>query len=195
MLSKYLTNILHKDEIISEDEKEIVQFGLESIEGNLLSIVLTLAVGSCFQRFYDAMLLWVLLFLLRKNAGGFHASTKLRCCIVSIVQLAISFLIFSVFFCTSIFYGICVTVAGCIIWILAPIGNLSKELDIVEYKVYRKRCRLVLLLEELFFVISLYYKWDMGMSCTSMALFIVSISLLLAVRGKKYSRIIYESPN
>lgn len=88
------------------------------------------------------------------------------------------------FFCTSIFYGICVTVAGCIIWILAPIGNLSKELDIVEYKVYRKRCRLVLLLEELFFVISLYYKWDMGMSCTSMALFIVSTSLLLAVRGK-----------
>lgn len=195
MLSQCLTNILYKDKIISEDEKEIVQFGLESIEGNLLSIVLILAVGSCFQRFYDAMLLWVLLFPLRKNAGGFHASTKLRCCIMSIVQLAISFLIFSGFFCTNIFYGISVTVAGCIICILAPLGNSSKELDIVEYKVYRRRCRLVLLLEEMFFVISLYYKWDIGIRCTSMALFNVSISLLLAVREKKYSRIIYEYSN
>lgn len=36
---------LSKEGIISDEEKEIVRFGLESLEGNLLGIILTLIIG------------------------------------------------------------------------------------------------------------------------------------------------------
>ena len=36
---------ISKEGIISDEEKEIVRFGLESLEGNLLGIILTLIIG------------------------------------------------------------------------------------------------------------------------------------------------------
>lgn len=185
MLAEYLTNSLYKDGIIANDEKEIIRFGLESMEGNLLSIILTLVIGAFFRCFNDAVLLWLLLFPLRKNAGGFHANTKFRCCIVSSIQLSLAFLLFSFLFHTSLCYGICVMVAGCIVWYLAPLDNPSKKLDTIEYKVYRIRCRLVLVTEMLFFILSLVYGWKIGIRSTSMAFFIASLSLLLGVKRAK----------
>lgn len=46
--------------IISEEEREIVRFGLESLGGNLLGLVLTLGVGILFQQVGTAVLLWSL---------------------------------------------------------------------------------------------------------------------------------------
>lgn len=87
MLADRMADSLSKEGIIADEEKGIVQFGLESQEGNLLGIVLTLAVGFCFNLVGDALLLWLLLFPLRKNAGGFfyllrflrHLIVKLSC--------------------------------------------------------------------------------------------------------------------
>lgn len=180
-----MTNRLYKDGIIIDDDKEIVMFGLESMEGNLLSIVLTLVIGSLFQCFNDAVLLWVLLFPLRKNAGGFHASTKFRCCIVSSIQLSLAFLFFSFFYHSNVCHTICVIVAGSIVWCLSPLDNPFKKLDIVEYRVYRVRCRFVLVTEVIFFILSLIYGWKIGIRSTSMAFFIAGISLLLGIKEAK----------
>lgn len=40
-----MADSLSKEGIISDEEKEIVRFGLESLEGNLLGIILTLIIG------------------------------------------------------------------------------------------------------------------------------------------------------
>ncbi len=85
MLTERLTNMLVSEEIISNEEKEIVRFGLESICGNLVGMVLTMVIGICFKHIGEAVFLWLLLFPLRKNAGGFHASTKTHCFITSII--------------------------------------------------------------------------------------------------------------
>lgn len=138
-----MTDSFLKEGIISDEDKEIVRFGLESMEGNLQGIGLTLVVGICCNRVGEALLLWLLLFPLRKNAGGYHAATKKRCLFMSVVMLIIAFIVFGVYEHMLVFYGICVVIAGCVIWFLAPIANPSKELDAVEYKVYRRRTRIV----------------------------------------------------
>ena len=79
MLAERMVDSLSKEGIIADEEREIVRFGLESLEGNMLGIVLTLTVGICFKRVEEAMLLWLWLFPLRKNAGGYHAETKGKC--------------------------------------------------------------------------------------------------------------------
>lgn len=178
-MAEYLTNSFYYEGIISDEDKEIVRFGLESMMGNLLSIALTLVVGIYFKCIRDALLLWPFLFLLRKNAGGYHAETKTRCLFISAVMLVVTFALFTMFDYSAVFYGVCVFVTGYSIWIWTPVDNPSKELDEVEHNVYRMRSRTILLVEGTIFTLALYFKWKTMMSSVAMAFFIVSVSLLM----------------
>ena len=73
MLAERMANYFSNEGIITDEEKEIVQFGLESMGGNLLGFTMTFVIGFFFRQIGCAMLVWLLLFPLRKNAGGFHA--------------------------------------------------------------------------------------------------------------------------
>lgn len=97
MLADRIADFLFKGGNITDEEKEIICFGLESLEGNLLGIGLTLIVGMCFRQVREAILLWWLLFPLRKNAGGYHAKTKTKCMLISLIILIIAFMFFSAF--------------------------------------------------------------------------------------------------
>ena len=141
-----MTDSFLKEGIISDEDKEIVRFGLESMEGNLQGIGLTLVVGICFNRVGEALLL-----------------------------------VFGVYEHMLVFYGICVVIAGCVIWFLAPIANPSKELDAVEYKVYRRRTRIALGVETAIFVLALSIEWEMAVRSICMTFFIVCVSLLIGV--------------
>lgn len=181
MLVERIADSFFSEGIIAEEEKEIVCFGLESLEANLLGFALTLGIGICFKQIGEALLLWLLLFPLRKNAGGYHAVTKTRCFLMSALMLASAFLFFGTFERTMIFYGICTMIAGCVIWILAPVENPSKELNVLEHKVYRKRTRIVLGTEGIIFAIVLCCKWEMAVQSICMTFFIVAISLLMGI--------------
>ena len=50
MLADRIADFLFKGGNITDEEKEIICFGLESLEGNLLGIGLTLIVGMCFRQ-------------------------------------------------------------------------------------------------------------------------------------------------
>ena len=178
MLADRMAESFYKGGIITDEEKEMIRFGLESLEGNLLGVGLTLAVGICFKQVGEALLLWLLLFPLRKNAGGYHAATKTRCLFVSAVILIAAFMTFAVFERTLIFYGICAMIAGCVIWVLAPVDNPSKQLDAVECKVYRRRTRIVLGTESVIFIFALLFKWEITIRSVCMAFSMVAISLL-----------------
>lgn len=177
----YLTNSFYRDGIISEEEKTVICFGLESLVGDLLSIVIVLIVGICFKRIEDAVLVCLLLFPLRKNAGGYHATTRIRCMFISIFMLIVAFTIFTTFKCTLKFYEISAIVTGGIIWILAPIDSASKKLDTIEYKVYKRRSRVILSLECITFILAIFFKWEMVIQSICMVFCIVAISLLMGI--------------
>lgn len=112
-LTDRLTNSFFREGIISDEDKEIVRFGLESMAGNLLGFFLAMTVGMIFGHIKDALLLWLCLFPLRKNAGGYHASTRMRCLFLSAGMLLISFAVFVAVEHTTAFYGIAAMISGC----------------------------------------------------------------------------------
>ncbi len=183
-LAKYLTDSFYMEGIISDEDKTIIYFGLESLAGNLLSATMILLVGSLFKHTKSAFLLWLLLFPLRKNSGGYHAATKTRCLFISLIMIITAFVIFTKFKFTLTFYGISAAINGCIIWILAPIDNSSKKFDAIEFNVYQKRSRVILVIECIIIILSLYLGWEVLLKSSSMALFIASVLLLIG-RFKK----------
>ena len=178
MLVERLTDFLEKEEIISDEEKEIVQFGLESLGGNLLGIILTLVVGVCFQQVREALLLWFLLFPLRKNAGGFHAKTKVRCFLSSTVTIIVSMVCIQQIRWTETENILITVISAVVIWIMAPVENGNKRLYSVEYRVYRQRTRKILLLEVLLFVLSLTFGWEDLVIVITMVFSIVCVVLV-----------------
>lgn len=176
-----MANSFANEGIITVEEKEIVQFGLENLGGNLLGFAMTLMTGFCFQRIGDALFLWLSLFPLRKNVGGFHASTKTRCFFTSAFMMILSFTIYTVLTCTNILYGTSTLIAGSIIWMLAPVDNPSKKLDIVEYKIYRIRSRIILALESVIFMLAICCKWEQVVKGITMTFFLVSLSLIMGM--------------
>lgn len=183
-LAEYLTNSFSREGIISEEDREIVQFGLESLLGNLLGIVLILTIGICFGHVWEAIFLWIFWFFLRKNAGGFHAETKVGCLWISMGILIISFIVFVVYERTKIFYLVHGLGAGSFIWLIAPVDNSTKQLDLIEHTVYQKRTRILLCFEEAILLMAMALNVVTIIKSVNMAIFIVSVSLLLGrVKG------------
>ncbi len=177
-LAGSLTGKLLEDGAISSEEAEIVKYGLENIGSNLLGLLVILAIGGCLRHLLDSFLLWLLIFPLRKNAGGFHAKTKTRCMLVSAGMLIVSFICLVWMEWTKTVYILIVAIFFGIIFFMAPVGNQNKLLDEMEQKVYRKRTRIVLLLESILLIPACVFGWKELLMVIAMCFSIVGTTLL-----------------
>lgn len=175
---KILAERLLRDGVIMPDEVEIVEYGLENLGSSLLGMLITLAIGFCFDFLLGSFLLWLLIFPLRKNAGGFHAKTKGRCLLFSTAMLLLSILCFVQMECSEIGYILVTIISAGVIFVMAPVENDNKHLDKVECRVYRKRTRVILLLESLLFVLAFVIAWKELIVVVAMDFFIVCVVLI-----------------
>ncbi len=175
---KILTGMLLRDGVISPEEVEIVEYGLENLGSSLLGMLITLMIGSCFDFLLGSFLLWLLIFPLRKNAGGFHAETKGRCMLFSSAMLLVSIICFVWIEWPEIGYMLIAGFFSLIIFFMAPVENHKKPLDQVEYRVYRRRTRILLLLEGILFIAAFVLDWKELMIALTIDFFVVAVSLL-----------------
>ncbi len=178
-IGKKLAGMILRDNVISSEEVEVVEYGLENFGSSLLGMSITLLIGYCFGFLRGSFLLWLLIFPLRKNAGGYHAETKSRCLLYSSAILFVSVICFVQVEWLDLGY---ILVAGfffAIIFLLAPVENDNKRLELVEYRVYRKRARIILLLEGTLFATAVTFKWEELIAVITIVFFIVGMSLII----------------
>lgn len=173
-----VTNRLLTDEVISSEEAELVQYGLENFVSTLLGLVAVLLIGRCFGHCPESFMLWLFIFPLRKSAGGFHAKTRIRCWLISLGMLITSFLLLvQIEWHNGVYIGITVFF-GIVIYLMSPVENSNKRLDEMEYKVYKRRTRILLILEGILFVLAWYLHWKNLFVVITMCFMIVGISVL-----------------
>lgn len=193
---KGLAGILLRDGIISQDEVEIVEYGLENLGSSLLGMSVTLMIGYCFDFLLGSFMIWLLVFPLRKNAGGYHAETKARCLLFSSAILLLSILCFQQMKWSETVYILVTVFSFLIVFVMAPIGNDNKHLDQAECKVYRRRTRMILLLEMGLFVAALTFRWKMLIVVVTMAFFIVGVSLVAGwIKLQMHKRVVSSMGN
>ena len=185
-LPERLSESFYKEGLVSEEDREIIKFGLESLGGNLAGVFLTLLVGFLFGEPNQAIFFYLLFFPLRKSIGGFHANTKTGCIITSAITLIITFAVFLVVQHSPIFYLICFFIFGCLIFALSPIDNFSKPFDDTERLVYRRRGRIVLFCENILFFAAYYFSCYSGIRCLCMVYFVSCVALIMGLLKKKF---------
>lgn len=167
-----------RDEVISSEEVEIVRYGLENLGSSLLGMSITLIIGHCFDFLWGSFLLWLLIFPLRKNAGGFHAETRCRCLFFSSMVLLVSIICFVQISWSMTGYILITALSFAAIFFMAPVENGNKHLDHDEHRIYRKRTRLILLSEGALFVMAAAFGWKKLVTAITIDFFIVGVSLV-----------------
>lgn len=146
-LSRRLTIWLIRKKVICSKDKEIYQYGINRFCNIVLVYTTTLVLGIVFNLLYQSILFLMSFIMLRSFAGGYHASTSIKCYFLTIVTVT-SFLLVDKFVVIYKFIWVGLLIMfGIIILVLSPIGTSNKPLDEIERIIYKKKTIIVWFLE------------------------------------------------
>ena len=153
MTDRLLKQMIKWDIIRSEDE-EIYRYGLEGLILKLMHYTSYLIIAVLFREMLAFLFFFFAFLLLRKNAGGYHAKTRVHCYIFSCATVLCVLTIMKTipeWGSTTILTAGLILLSDLIICITAPMENENRPLDEEEKNCFRKRCLGVLAVENIFF--------------------------------------------
>lgn len=178
-LTTHLTDYLVDGKNIPDSEREIIRYDVEGILNNLLGFFITLTVGIFCDCVFESCVFWIFFWTLRKHAGGFHAKTKFRCLMMSVVLLFLAFeFLLEAGWTIDVYTWIMVIGSGCIFY-LAPVETHNKQLDEEEVRVYRKRTRIILGIQLILYFLSLILGGEQFCRIVAVNVVVASFSLVL----------------
>lgn len=145
ILNKVMT-FLSKDNDLDEDEAEVVRYGLEIMITRAIFAVVIVVVGILMRCFLESIVFAVSFTLLREYGGGYHAETRKKCFVLSIltlvaslsiIKLAESFQILTLPICIAAF------ISAIYILLKAPIDTPNKRFDEDDVKIFGRKARLL----------------------------------------------------
>ena len=132
-LSKNISHYLCKNNIVSEDDMPIYQYGFEIIISTILDLLITFGIGCLLNMKLLSMLYYVIFVFIRQLTGGYHANTHLKCSLVfstvSFITLGLTKLAVQTGQYNFTFYFILTVTSLAIIWAYSPVENPNKEMD------------------------------------------------------------------
>lgn len=128
------------------DDEEVVRFGLEIMLEKAIFIVIILVLGLLTRCFLESIVFAVCFTPLREYGGGYHAETRKKCFVLSILTLiaALSIIKLAESF-QFLTFPICGIALISVIYILlkAPIDTPNKRFDKDEIRFYGRKTRLL----------------------------------------------------
>ena len=181
----HLADYLCENNIITTEDKEIVQYGLEAFAETFLGLLVTVLIGSIFTSPFSGLVLWLLVFPLRKYAGGYHAKTRSRCFLISVGMMLCAYGLFTTWELPMTAHILVMVITFGVIFCMAPVDTPNKLLDVLEQGTYRRRARVVLVTEGIVFISACVWRYETLYAAVTMSYFIVAVSLVAGkVKGK-----------
>ena len=139
-ISKYISDILWNKGIIQKEDIDSCKYGLDIFFSSFIEIFSILVISAIVGNIIETILLFTAFIPLRIYAGGYHADTKIRCYILSLLMYIIFCIILSIVSCKQYLkMSVLCTIFTCALVIFkAPIIHCNKEVNNVERKNYRK---------------------------------------------------------
>ena len=142
-----ISNYLIKEKIITDKEKYIYSYLFSCVFEEIMFDFITLATGIIFHRLITSVLFIIITMPLRYFAGGYHASTPLRCTILSYGIMIIVVLFPQLSFehsetIQAIIFFVCIA----IIMIVSPVDTENKRFNISDKISLQKKARITVIL-------------------------------------------------
>lgn len=145
---------------ISDTEKELYLYGFFILISQILYFIITIIMGILLDIVSLSIVFYISFQFIRRYAGGIHASSELKCEIISTTSIFISLLCVksNVMFDIQIPTLILTLFASIVIFILCPLDTPEKPLTKEELRYFRKISLIVLAIMVSIIIISIVIK-------------------------------------
>lgn len=159
-LSAKFTEKLLLRQSITEDERELYIYGFFILLSNLMYIILASLSGLLLGCFLESIVFYIAFQFIRRYAGGYHASTETRCEIISTLSIISSIIVIrlSKQYDFQNILLVVTLVSAIIIFCICPLDTSEKPLSEKEFKFFRKKSRLILIIIISVVIISYFLK-------------------------------------
>lgn len=168
----------------SDEEIEIIRYGLEIFFLKIFFFAITLVVGIIMHSFLECLIFNLLFSSVRSFAGGYHAPTRKKCFFESLVVIVCVLTVFKMVLIYEFLYRIVILfyiVSVVVVFKFAPIDTENKKIDGHELKLFRKKTRIVVVLEMMILIIfSCCGKYVISIA-VMMALIVTAILILISI--------------
>ena len=183
---KKILSVSQKENLFSDDEKDINEYGYALIKGALLNIIAAITIAMILKKIKVFFLFSMLFIPLRKFAGGFHFNKPIVCYIMSNVMLTCVYYLYELIANVNVYtisVSLILVIEGYIIIKLSPVDSDYKLLEDIEKKRYRNIVIIILIIE-------LMMQYAMIHVINNILLIVWSLELLFLALGKviKFSR-------
>lgn len=178
LISK-LTDILVRQSIIEEEDKELYSYGMEQGIVTLFNFATAIAVGFVFGMVCETIIFTAAYMPIRIYAGGYHSKTRVRCYFTSILLLVAVLL--GIKYLSFIYLVSILLISMVVIIVLSPVANSNKPLVGAEEKVYRKKA--IIYAFVLFVLCTVFKGFNLSIVSDSIAMAIAATAFML-ILGK-----------
>lgn len=184
MISKIASKVVGKlidDSVVAATEQELYVYGFFILISQILYFTLTMIFGVLLGIVLESVIFYVAFQFIRRYAGGFHASSEMKCTLITTISIFLCLLCTKICEINNIQMPILVLtiIATVLIFVLCPLDTPEKPLTKEEYKYFRKISWVILLLIMLAICIGIYFKLEFLMYPCCMSLILESILLVL----------------
>lgn len=167
--------------IIDENDKELYWFGVNQLLLFVINIGTAVLVGLICGMVWQSLLFSLMYIPLRRYAGGYHASNAGLCYWLSTLMILGALMIIK-YLEISICAGVVIMVtASIIILVKAPVESPKKPLNNAEKITFRKRTRMILVLEIILTIVAAFLTLQIS-ECIVIAILCSGLMLVLPVK-------------
>lgn len=179
---------LHKNQDLDEDTYDIIRYGLELFLIKTTFSIVMLAIGALLHSFWECLVFTVFFYLIRSLTGGYHADTRLKCFLQSITTFVIVLLIIKAVKAHVFMFILLVAVAisaVVVIWMTAPIDTENKRLEKEELEEFKKKSRIMLIIETATAIITFVIGFKTLCSAVMLSITVTAVLLMIEYTKNK----------
>ncbi len=185
ILDKAIEFIYNNEDDMNEEKAEIIRYGLEVLLIKITFFTAALVISLLMHSFWECLIFTALFSGIRSYAGGYHANTRKKCFVLSMLTFCSVFMILKhikTFPLILMIIAIFAAVSSVIIFRFAPIDTENKRLDDEEIQIFRKKARMAVIVELIMAVASYFLNFK-GIMCSVM-LSLILTALLICIEIK-----------
>lgn len=174
-----ITSWMIASRYVNEEDREVIEYGLIQGIYSLLGILGTICFGGILNIFLESIIFIITLIPLRMYAGGYHADSRKKCIVISIILTIIALYGIRYWNISEVYSLWSGMIAAGVLFFLIPVEGTTR-LDDIEKAMYRRKGRLILILEMLVFILTL--NWS-NIAFYKAIMFTFLVVLLLVLGG------------
>lgn len=172
--------------VLKEEDRDVYQYSIEVVAALIANIVSAFVLFVVFGRLSEGLIFFAVFFPLRTYSGGYHASSHMKCYLLSmaimlIVILCLNNISPSAYYMVSAVLGLFSVI---VIFMFSPVEDKNRPLDEKEITVYRRTSLRLLAAAGFALILLLIFGMEFYALVVSLGLAVTSASVIIAKLAK-----------